>query len=74
MEILPKTTKQDNKPKMAYSRNAFTREQQETRERQDQSKTRERQERNQRETREKLERDKRETREILSYGGWPIIV
>ena len=53
MEILPKTTKQDNKPKMAYSRNAFTREQQETRVR---DKTRMRLEIDQRETREKLER------------------
>ena len=52
-----------NKPKMAYSRDAFTRDQQETRERQDQ-----------RETRERLERDKKETREIWSSGGWPIIV
>ena len=52
-----------DKPKMAYSRDAFTREQQETRETQDQS-----------EILEILERDKRETKEIWSYGGWPIIV
>ena len=44
-----------NKPKVAYSHDAFTRDQQETRER---DKTRVRLERDQRKTRERLEKDK----------------
>ena len=67
MEILPKTTKQDNKPKMAYSRNAFTREQQKTK----------KGERDSRETKTRHKRDSRpqlKNREGWSYGLWPIIV
>ena len=63
---------------MAYSRDAYIREQrlgrnqEETRERQERDKreTRERLERDQRETRERQERDKKETREkLMRYGA-----
>ena len=69
----------ENKPKMAYSRDAFIRDQQETRERQDQSETSVRLERDQRDMEiwrmayHSLTRQLERAREIWRYGGWPII-